>query len=447
MSRLRANLRQMRHYPSAVFGMVLIGLFIFLAVYAMVTMPLSEAIQLWRAGEGTWRDAPRNAAPVWLNAFPGINLPVTQKFDSRVLEGSKSKTELGDGLWETRISFAFDYDYDAFPKEVNIFVESKDTSARPFLSMTWHTPDGREISLGDRDLRSVESFFLSQDARLTRRLQNREAHVGLFRDPDETGDAVLKGRYELVAEVLMFDADADVDIDLVVYGQLHGIAGTDHRRRDLSIALLWGAPIALALSLMGAVGATVTTMAIAGIGAWYGGWVDDAIQRITEVNMLLPGFPLLLMIGTLVNRNLFLLTAIWVALSIFSSGIKSYRAVFMQIRESAYIEAAQAYSASNMRIVGLYMIPRILPILVPGFVSIIPNFVFFEATISLLGLGDPRLPTWGRILSEAHSLGALHNGYYYWVLSPSMLLILAGAGFALVGFALDRIFNPRLRSM
>lgn len=447
MSRLRTSIRQMRHYPSAVFGMVLIGLFLFMAAYALVTMPLDEAIRVWRAGEGTWRDLPRNAAPAWFNVWPGVNLPVTQKFDSRVLESSKTTTELGDGLWETRISFPFDYTYDAFPKEVNIFAETSASAARPFLSLTWHTPDGREIPLGDRDLRSSESFFLGQDSRLTRRLQGREAHIGLFRDPNSAENVPLKGRYELVAEVLLFDPTSEVDIDLVVYGQLHGIAGTDHRRRDLSVALLWGAPVALALSLMGALGATVTTMAIAGIGAWYGGRLDDLIQRITEVNMLLPGIPLLLMIGTLVDRNLFLLTAIWVALGIFSSGIKSYRAMFMQIREAPYIEAAQAYSASNMRIVNLYMIPRILPVLVPGFVSIIPNFVFFEATLSVLGLGDPRLPTWGRILSEAHALGALHNGYYYWVLAPSVLLVLAGAGFALVGFALDRIFNPRLRSM
>ncbi len=201
------------------------------------------------------------------------------------------------------------------------------------------------------------------------------------------------------------------------------------------------------MGLMGAIGATVTTMAVAAIGTWYGGWIDGAIQRITEVNMMIPGFPLLIMIGTLVDRSLLLLTAIWVALGIFGAGIKSYRAMFMQVKEAPYIEAAKSYSASNMRIIIQYMMPRILPVLVPSFVGLVPSFVFFEATISILGLGDPLLPTWGKVLSEAQAQGALHNGYYYWVLAPSLLLVLSGAGFALLGFALDRVFNPRLRSL
>lgn len=447
MTGLRANLRLLKHYPSAIAGLILIGLFVLLAIYAMVTMPLSEAIHLWRASEGVWIDTPRNAGPAWVNLFPGVNRPETMVFDSRTLEGSKSVEEIADGMWETRISFPFEFTYDEFPKEITVFTESRTTGTRPFFSMRWITPDGREIPLADTDIRPSEAFHLGQDARLTRRLGGKAAHVGLFADPSADGKVPLKGRYELVVEALFFEPDASIETKMVVYGQVHGLAGTDHRRRDLTVALMWGAPIALAMGLMGAVGATVTTMAIAGVGAWFGGWVDGLIQRITEVNILLPGIPLLIMIGTLVNRSLLLLTAIWVALSIFSASIKSYRSMFLQIKEAPYIEAARAYSAGHMRIVVQYMIPRILPVLVPVFVNLIPSFVFFEASIALLGLGDPLLPTWGKVLNEARLAGALHNGYYYWVLAPSVLLVLSGAGFALVGFALDRIFNPRLRSM
>jgi peptide/nickel transport system permease protein len=60
----------------------------------------------------------------------------------------------------------------------------------------------------------------------------------------------------------------------------------------------------------------------------------------------------------------------------------------------------------------------------------------------VLGLGDPVLPTWGKMIDDAKSNGALYNGYYYWVLQPAALLMLTGLGFAMVGFALDRIFNP-----
>jgi peptide/nickel transport system permease protein len=65
----------------------------------------------------------------------------------------------------------------------------------------------------------------------------------------------------------------------------------------------------------------------------------------------------------------------------------------------------------------------------------------------VLGLGDPVLPTWGKIIEDASSNGALYKGYYYWVLEPAVLLMVTGLAFAMLGFALDRIFNPRLREM
>ena len=83
--------------------------------------------------------------------------------------------------------------------------------------------------------------------------------------------------------------------------------------------------------------------------------------------------------------------------------------------------------------------------LIPGFISAIPSFVFLEASLAVLGIGDPVLPTWGKIIQDAQANAALYKGYYYWILEPSVLLMVTGLGFALLGFALDRIFNPRLR--
>jgi peptide/nickel transport system permease protein len=86
-------------------------------------------------------------------------------------------------------------------------------------------------------------------------------------------------------------------------------------------------------------------------------------------------------------------------------------------------------------------------LLIPQLVVLIPSYVFLEASLSVLGLGDPVLPTWGKIIDDANRNGALFNGYYYWVMQPALLLVFTGLGFAMVGFALDRIFNPRLRGL
>jgi peptide/nickel transport system permease protein len=93
------------------------------------------------------------------------------------------------------------------------------------------------------------------------------------------------------------------------------------------------------------------------------------------------------------------------------------------------------------------MIPRILPVLLPTFVTLIPTYVFLEASLAVLGLGDPSLPTWGKLLNAAQEQSALYHGFLYWVLEPAALLMLTGLGFAMLGFALDRVFNPRLRSV
>jgi peptide/nickel transport system permease protein len=169
------------------------------------------------------------------------------------------------------------------------------------------------------------------------------------------------------------------------------------------------------------------------------------LQRITEVNLVLPFLPILIMIGTFYSRSIFVILGAVVILGIFGSGIKTFRAVFMQVKESPYIEAARSYGASNTRIIFMYMIPRLIPMLIPQFVVLIPAYVFLEASLAILGLGDPTLPTWGKIIQDSESQGALFQGWYYWVLEPSALLMVTGLAFSVVGYALDRVFNPRLR--
>jgi len=199
--------------------------------------------------------------------------------------------------------------------------------------------------------------------------------------------------------------------------------------------------------LVAAVGTTVLTMIISGVGVWYGGWLDELIQRITEVNLILPVLPILIMVGTFYNRSIWTMLGVIILLGIFGGAIKTNRAIFMQVKQSPYIEAAQAYGAGNSRIIFSYLIPRIIPMLIPAFVTLIPAYVFLEASLAVLGLGDPTIPTWGKIINDANSNGALYGGMYYWVLEPAVLLMITGLAFAILGYSLDRIFNPRLRGM
>jgi len=153
------------------------------------------------------------------------------------------------------------------------------------------------------------------------------------------------------------------------------------------------------------------------------------------------------MIGYFYSRSIWVMLGLVIALNVFSASMFTYRAMFLQAKEAPYFEAARAYGAGNWRIILRYLLPRIAPTPLPQFVLIIPTFVFLEATLAVLGLGDPKLPTWGKVMNDAYTQGALYKGYYYWISQPAALLMLMGVGFSLVGFALDRIFNPRLRTL
>ncbi|TLN23346.1 ABC transporter permease, partial [bacterium] len=252
---------------------------------------------------------------------------------------------------------------------------------------------------------------------------------------------------QLLINGVTFEEGADINAEFVFHGNVYGLAGTDNQRRDLMVPLLWGAPIALAFGLLAAMGTAILTMIISAIGAWFGGLTDGIIQRVTEVNMVLPFLAILIMVGTFYSRSIWIILGVTIALSIFTSSIKTYRAIFMQVKESTYIEAAKAYGASNFRIIFQYMIPRIIPLLLPTLVSSVASYVFLEASLAVLGLGDPVLPTWGKIINDAEMYGALYKGLYYWILEPAVLLMLTGLAFAMLGFALDRIFNPKLRGL
>jgi peptide/nickel transport system permease protein len=445
MANLKNSFREILRYPSAVVGLVIIFLLVVVAAYTLITIPYNTAISLWRGGEEVWYKNPKFAPPAWFNLFTSKKLPVSFAVDSA--NGTMTKTVTPDtqGVGTVNISYTFDFTYDDYPQEMFLYFTTKFNQKQPFVSIIWLTPDGRKIRIDDLGVAQQLTFPISQDKRLLQRLNGANPMQALFEDPKT--NAIIKGKYQIQILGTTFEPGSDIDAQFVFQGQVFGLAGTDQARRDLVLPLLWGTPVALAFGLIASVGTLVLTMVIAAIGTWYGGWVDELIQRITEINLVLPFLSILVMIGTFYSRSLWVILGVTILLSIFTGSIKSYRAIFLQVKESMYIEAARAYGASDFRIIFQYLIPRMIPLLIPGLVSSVPSFVFLEASLAVLGLGDPVLPTWGKIINDADTNGALYKGYYYWIMEPAALLMITGFAFAMLGFALDRVFNPRLREI
>ncbi len=436
---------EFRKYPSAIAGSVIILILISVAIYTVIKIPYPEAIRLWRGGQEVWYQNPVNAQPIWTNYFRKEKLPESFAIPSDELH--KTVTQNEDGFNVIEITYPFEYEFDLFPQELMLYFNADYVEKQPYVSATLLTPDGRDLRIADFAVAASQTYIFSQDARLERRLGGLIPREGLFLNPEFDSTKPAPGEYTLKLKIFTFEKDSDVNAEFVLYGNVAGWAGTDHMRRDLGVALLWGTPVALSFGLLAALGTTITTMIIAAIAVWYGGWVDALIQRITEVNLVLPFLPILIMIGTFYSRSILTILGASIVLSIFGGAIITYRAVFLQVKESPYIEAAQAYGATDGRIVITYLIPRIVPLLIPQMVTLIPSYVFLEASLSVLGLGDPVLPTWGKVITDALSKGALYQGQYYWILEPAFLLMLTGLAFAMLGFVLDRIFNPRLRGI
>jgi peptide/nickel transport system permease protein len=445
MRSLQRNFQELLRYPSAIASLAIILLLLGISAYTLISIPYEEAIVLWRGGEDIWYQQPKNALPAWVNYFRREKLAETILVDSTDESIVKKIEQSESGNNIITFSLPIEYIYDRFPQELSLYFKSTYSEKPPFVSVAMITPDGREVHLADFAIQAAYTYRASMDARLARRLGTQFPVDALFAIPESDPPTPLKGNYLLNFSVVTFEPDSNVEAELVVYGQVYGVAGTDHLRRDLKIALLWGIPVALSFGLLAALGTTFITMIIAAIGAWYSSWVDTLIQRITEINMVLPLLPILIMIGTFYSRSIWIILGITILLSIFGGGIKTYRAIFIQVREAPYIDAARAYGAGDLRIIFQYLVPRIVPLLIPDLVVLIPAFVFLEASLAVLGLGDPVLPTWGKIIQDAQANGAMYKGMYYWVLEPAILLMLTGLAFAMLGFALDRVFNPRLR--
>ena len=455
MKEIKRSFRELLRYPSAIVSMVMILLAVLLSVYTMITIPYDEAIRLWRGSEDDWYRYPKQAAPAWFNIFSKKKEPVSFFLNSaEPKEDSNGKVikeveTRQDGSQKITVTYTLDYQYDDFPQEVILYTSPSNTTKKPLVGVTWITPDGRKTNIASYSVTQRDAYRISQDERLGRILRAAKPIEGLFADPasDKKSPVPLKGTYQMIVTASVYEPKASLDTELVLHGTRYGLAGTDFKRRDLMIALMWGMPIALAFGLLAALGTTITTLVIAAIGTWYGGWVDDLIQRITEINAVLPFYPILIMIGTFYSRSIWLILGVTILLGIFGLGIKNYRAIFMQIKEAPYVEAARSYGASDGRIIIRYLTPRVIPLLIPQLVTLVPSFVFLEAGLAVLGLGDPFIPTWGKVIDDARANGALYQGLYYWILEPSALLLITGLAFALLGFALDRVFNPKLREM
>lgn len=437
---------------------ILIGMLL-LSAAAITSVPY-DVVKTWNNPEA-WQDNPRHAAPEWVTLFTGGNPPRTMVIGPRDFFKVSFFVELAS-LKFIRLEGNFNYQYDDFPSEWAIILDTVFHDSRPLATIHLVRPDGERVLIFRSVLESnrtrldvTNRAVRSNVLEWLRGLGVEEPkfvlpEVALFaaRSPamwDPRRATPLQGKYGIEVELVSTGRDDDANASAILFGKVHGLAGTDANRRDLFVGLVWGAPIALAFGLSAAVLISFIQAILGSLSAWYGGKVDEVVQRATDIYLILPFLPILITISIVYRIDIWTLIFVVVALSLLGGITKASRSITLQVMQEQYIEAAISYGASRLRILFLYILPRLLPYIVANIVLAVPSFIFLEAALSILGLGDPIVPTWGKIISDAQEGGAALHGYWWWVLLPSTLILLTASSFAFIGYALDRVVNPRLR--
>jgi peptide/nickel transport system permease protein len=227
------------------------------------------------------------------------------------------------------------------------------------------------------------------------------------------------------------------------------LLGSDLSGRDTFSRICYGARISMTIGLVGATIVLFIGMLIGGISGYFGGMVDNVLQRICEMVMLLPGFYLLLMLRFMFPADMdsvkvYFAVVFILALVGWAGLARVIRGMVLSIRTEDYVQAARAIGVRPLGIILKHVLPHTMTYAIVSFTLAVPSYILGEAALSLLGLGimEP-VPSWGNMLSKAMDISELTQ--HPWVLWPGAFIFITVLAFNLVGDGLRDALDPKLR--
>jgi oligopeptide/dipeptide ABC transporter ATP-binding protein len=225
----------------------------------------------------------------------------------------------------------------------------------------------------------------------------------------------------------------------------HHLLGTTATGQDIFSQLIWGTRLSLVVAL--AAGALATALAvIVGVSAAYlGGIADGVLSLITDVILVIPIFPLIIVIAAYRrNAGLFMLIMVLGALG-WSYGARQLRSQTLSLRTREFLESARVRGERKLYVILFEILPTMTSLIVASFLGAALYAVLTEAGLQFIGLGDPNSQSWGTMLYWAQNNEALFAGMPLWAIAPGVCVALLGASFALLNYAFDEISSPALR--
>jgi peptide/nickel transport system permease protein len=217
--------------------------------------------------------------------------------------------------------------------------------------------------------------------------------------------------------------------------------GTDDLGRDTFSGVVAGARASLLVGVATAAVAGLLGTAIGAVAGYYGGLVDDALMRVTELVQIVPRFFLALLVAALFGPSLAFLTLL-LALTFWPTTARIVRSQILTLRNREWVLAARAIGLGEMRILVRHVVPHALGLIIVTGALQIGAAILVEASLSFLGLGDRSVMSWGYMLNNAQPF--LRVAWWLSVF-PGVALVLTVLGTNLLGDTLYALWDPARR--
>jgi ABC-type dipeptide/oligopeptide/nickel transport system permease subunit len=271
-------------------------------------------------------------------------------------------------------------------------------------------------------------------------------------NPVVFNETALPGNYRLGVNVTFQDLDTpSKEVEATIYvddlymtfeGTVWGVMGTDHYGADLWSQLVYGSRISLYIGLLASVISVGLGLTVGLAAGYLGKYVDEVLMRFSDMLLVLPGLPLLIVLIAVLGpstENLILIIGLlgWMGFA------RLVRSQVLTIKERPFVEAAKAVGAGKTHIISKHILPNVMSLVYVTLATSVPGAIVSEAALSFLGFYDPTKTSWGRMLFEVQANGAVQ--YWWWVIPPGLCIAILAIAFIMLGFALDEVINPRLR--
>jgi peptide/nickel transport system permease protein len=224
----------------------------------------------------------------------------------------------------------------------------------------------------------------------------------------------------------------------------YGPLGTDNLGRSIWTQFVWGSRISLLVGLA----ATVIAMAIGSVvgvvAGFFGGLVEGTLMRLSEWFLVIPFLPLAIVLAAILGpsvQNIILV----IGITSWPSTARLIRAQVLSVKQRLYVDRSRALGGRSGHVIWRHILPNVAPLILANTTLTVPIAILSETTLSFLGLGDPTRASWGKMLDEAFSAGAISQRAWWYYLPPGIGIMLVVLAFTLCGHALEEVLDPRLR--